>query len=65
MSDTAVRERDAMNLWSRGIDWCVFKQGRRWRAAECFGFPAIFRTKAAAYDACTAMVLEASRKRRE
>lgn len=60
-----VRRRNAMNLWSRGIDWCVFKTGRQWRAADCFGFPVLFTTKRAAYEACTAMVLEAARRRAE
>jgi hypothetical protein len=59
------RERDAFNNWSRGIDWCVFKQGRQWRAAACFGFPTLFKTKTAAYDACTAFVLERSRRNAE
>lgn len=58
-------ERDAFNLWSRGIDWCVFKHGRKWRAALCFGFPVEFRTKREAYDACTAFVLERSRRNAE
>jgi hypothetical protein len=58
-----TRERDAGNLWSRGIDWCVFKIGRKWHAAECFGLPMPFKTKTAAYDACTVLVLAAARRR--
>jgi hypothetical protein len=60
-----VRRRDAMNLWSRGIDWCVFKIGRQWRCADCFGFPVLFKTKKAAYEAATAMVLETARRNAE
>jgi hypothetical protein len=64
--DDATRERDAMNIWSMyGIDGCVSKIGRQWRAAQCFGFPVLFKTKTAAYDACTAMVLECARRRAE
>lgn len=58
-------ERDAFNKWSRGIDWCVAKKGRQWSTAPCFGFAVLFRTKKAAYEACTAFVLERSRRNAE
>jgi hypothetical protein len=58
-----IRERDAGNCWSRGIDWCVWKDGRKWRAAECFGLPLAYKTKRDAYDACTVVVLAAARRR--
>lgn len=62
---SAEARRDARELWARGIDWCVFKIGRKWRCADCFGFPVHFTTKKAAYDAATAFVLEAARRRNE
>ncbi len=64
MTDTTdiVNERNARNCWSRGIDWCVFKDGRKWRTAEYFGFTAPFKTKTAAYDACTDKVLASARR---
>lgn len=52
--------RNAQNLWSRGQDWFVFKIGKRWRIADCFGrdIPH-FKTKKAAYEFGTNLVLAA------
>lgn len=50
--------------WSRGIDWCVYKIGRKWYIGEEFpnSWP-VFLTKHAAFDALTTMVLAESRHR--
>jgi hypothetical protein len=58
-------ERDARNAWMRGIDWCVMKVGRKWRAHPGCGDLPLFTTKGAAYEAVTAFVLERERKRAE
>jgi hypothetical protein len=52
------------NRWARGIDWCVTKLGRHWVIGETFGtgWP-LFRTKASAYEAVTALVLTESKIR--
>jgi hypothetical protein len=51
------------NTWSRGIDCVVWKAGRRWQIHRGFGFFPTYKTKIAAYDAVTALVLAESRYR--
>lgn len=54
--------RNAVNLWSRGQSWFVFKVGRKWRVADCFGKSVpLFTTQKAAYEFGTNLVLAASR----
>jgi hypothetical protein len=52
--------------WSRGIDWTVCKMGRKWIInidhPSFRAFP-LFRTKTAAYDAATNLILAESRYR--
>jgi hypothetical protein len=53
----------AQNRWMRGIDWCVSRTGRKWSTH----FPemklGMFRTKKAAYDAVTSVILAEGRNR--
>jgi hypothetical protein len=50
--------------WSRGIDWCVYKLGRKWVICCVFGgnWP-LYKTKREAYEAVTNLVLIESHNR--
>lgn len=50
--------------WCRGIDWCVAKDGRKWRILG-IDYPTLFPTKKAAYERVTSMVLTEARRRAE
>jgi hypothetical protein len=52
------------STWARGVDWCVGKLGCQWTVYETFGkrWP-LYRTKVAAYEAVTNLVLTESRRR--
>ena len=52
-----VNVMQATNRWTQGIDYCVFKLGKHWRLADCFGNFPLFKTKKAAYEAATAFVM--------
>jgi len=49
--------------WARGIDWCVEKIGRKWAVQACFGNFPLFKTKTAAYNTVSALILAESRHR--
>lgn len=49
------------NTWARGIDWFVENINGKW--LPTFGNFPLFRTKSAAYDAGTALVLAEARYR--
>ena len=52
------------NTWSRGIDWCVTKIGKKWMVSERISSGApLFRTKKAAGDFADKLVLAESRHR--
>lgn len=47
--------------WSRGVDWFVFKVGKRhWRLADEYGNFPLFTTKAAAYRVGSDLILAES-----
>lgn len=48
--------------WSRGIDWVVTKRGSRWMPMPSLMLPT-YRTKKAAYEAATDLVLRESSHR--
>jgi len=50
--------------WHRGIDWTVGKVGKRWEITGRLGegFP-LFKTKTAAHDAASTLILMESRYR--
>lgn len=50
--------------WSRGIDWNIHKVGRKWEIGGDLGrgFP-LFKTKGAAYEAGSKLILAESRWR--
>jgi hypothetical protein len=50
--------------WYRGIDWCVERLGRHWKALDPFGIPGLFKTKTAAYNRVTELVLMESKWRK-
>lgn len=61
LNEDPDKYREANNLWSRGQDWFVFKVGKRgWELAPCFGKFPLFKTKTAAYEAGTNLVLAAA-----
>lgn len=47
----------AINNWTRGIDWCVRKVGKKWALLDCFGNFPLFKTKKEAYEYATRFVL--------
>lgn len=49
----------AKNLWTRGVDWFIFKAGRKWSVAPVLdaGWP-LFKTKTLAYDTVTELFLQ-------
>ena len=49
--------------WARGIDWVVFKCGRKWRTDDRFGNFPLFKTKAKAYETATNLLLIEGRYR--
>jgi hypothetical protein len=49
--------------WARGIDWVVSKVGRRWALSESFGNFPLFKTKSAAYEAASNLILAESAHR--
>ena len=51
------------NTWASGIDWCVGKLGRKWVITLPIGNFPLFKTKTAAYDAATKLILLESRHR--
>lgn len=55
---TKLNLNEINGLWSRGIDFCVIKAGKKWRLHEAFGkaFP-LYTTKKYAYEAATRLVL--------
>lgn len=64
---SALSEHDwhiLSNRWSRGADWCVSKLGSRWMIGETFGksWP-LFKTKRAAFDALSGLILAESAHR--
>lgn len=62
LNEDPTNYRDACNRWARGQDWFIVKAGKRgWMLAPCFGNFPIFKTKKAAYEAGTNLVLAASR----
>lgn len=48
--------------WSRGIDWIVSKKGSRWQPMQSLMLPT-YKTKRAAYEAATDLVLRESSHR--
>lgn len=65
MTETLMDEttfRNLQNRWVRGIDWVVTKSGRKWEILG-YDYPELFKTKKAAYDRATSMVLTQSRLR--
>jgi hypothetical protein len=51
------------NRWARGIDWNIEKLGKKWHIlGDTGGFP-LFKTKSAAYDALTNLILAESHHR--
>lgn len=61
LNEDRAKYLEANNLWSRGQDWFVFKVGKRgWMLAPCFGSFPIFKTKKAAYETGTNLVLAAA-----
>ena len=51
------------HTWSHGIDWFVQKCGRKWLITLPIGNFPLFKTKTAAYDAATNLVLMESKHR--
>lgn len=51
------------NRWARGIDWVVSKVGGGWMLSESFGNFPLFKTKKAAYEAGTNLILAEARYR--
>jgi hypothetical protein len=49
--------------WARGIDWIVYKVGKKWALIDDFGRFPLFTTKKAAYEAGTKLILAESRWR--
>ena len=59
--DEDMRNWEMMkNTWRRGVDYFVFKRGRKWVLAQCFAVPMSFSTKTAAYEYGTNLVLNES-----
>lgn len=56
--------RNLSNRWSRGIDWCVTKVGRKWEIlSHELNYPETFKTKREAYERVTMIVLTQARLR--
>lgn len=52
------------NCWSHGIDWCVQRIGKKWAVMSGLYVNApLFKTKTAAYNFITELVLIESRNR--
>ena len=50
-------KREMSTTWAMGIDYCVFKCGKKWKTAKCFGNFPLFKTKKEAYKTITDLVL--------
>ena len=64
--DEGMRNWEMMkNLWRRGTDYYVFRLGKKWTLAGCFAVPMSFKTKKAADQFGTNLVMNESLYRNE
>ena len=57
MERTEKQIRFIRNNWSKGVDYCVIKQGKKWMVFDFFGNFPLFKTKKEAYQAVTNLVM--------
>ncbi len=57
--------RILQSTWARGEDYWIYKVGKKWALIDAFGGFPLFKTKTAAHDAGTKLILAESRHRRK